>query len=361
MAAYSLEVVADVRKIAVLRANAVGDFIFSLPALHALRAAYPNAEIAFLGRRWHLEFLSARPSPLDRLIAVPHSRGVNDGGPEDPAALEEFFAAMRRERFDLALQIHGGGRNSNPFVQRLGARLTAGLKAPDAPPLDRWIPYIYFQQEVLRYLEVVALVGARPVGLEPRISVTERDLAEAQAAVPAGSQPMAMLNPGAGDARRRWSVENFARVGDALSRAGAQVVINGTPAECGLVEGVIGNMKTTAQNLCGRLGLGGLAGLLTRCRVAVSNDSGPLHLAGAVGTPTVGIYWCGNLINSGHLGRARHRPFASWRLDCPVCGRNTIRDNCEHHVSFVDDVAVEEVTGAALDLFHCPPAPSTLL
>ncbi len=361
MADYAANYVEGVRKIAVLRANALGDFIFSLPALEALRAAYPSAEIVFLGRRWHHEFLCARPSPVDRVIAIPPSRGVNeDDGPEDRAALEAFFPAMQRECFDIALQLHGGGRNSNPFAQRLGARLTVGLKAADAPALDRWIPYIYFQQEILRYLEVVSLVGARPVALEPHISVTEADLAEAEAIVPHSGKPVVVLNPGASEPRRRWPVEKFAKLGNALVRAGAHVAINGTPGERELVEGITGKMESEAQGLCGQLSLGGLAGLLSRCRVAVSNDSGPLHLAGAVGTPTVGIYWCGNLINGGHLNRARHRPFASWRLDCPVCRRNTIHDNCEHHVSFVEEVRVEEVASAALELLTCPPAPSVL-
>src|SRR2546426_2021754 len=119
-------VLPGVRKIAVLRANALGDFIFILPALEALRAAYPRAEIVLLARAWHREFLAGRPGPVDRVVEVPPSRGINDepGRVEVPARLEAFFAGMRRERFDLALQLHGGGRNSNPFLLRLGAGLT---------------------------------------------------------------------------------------------------------------------------------------------------------------------------------------------------------------------------------------------
>ena len=61
----------DVHKIAVLRCNALGDFIFTLPALDALRAAYPHAEIVLLGKPWHAEWLATRPSPIDRVVAVP--------------------------------------------------------------------------------------------------------------------------------------------------------------------------------------------------------------------------------------------------------------------------------------------------
>ncbi len=343
-----------VGKIAVLRANAIGDFIFCLPALEALRAAYPEAEIVLLGQRWHAHFLTGRPGPFDRVIAVPPSQGVYESVKEktveDPVALELFFHEMTAERFDLAIQMHGGGHYSNPFLLRLGARLTAGLKAPDAPPLDRWVPYIYFQPEVLRYLEVVALVGARPVTLEPRLQITERDQAEAAGLVPSTGQPLVALHPGTGSVERRWPAAKFAAVGDALAATGAHVVVTGIAEERHLVQGVIQAMDAPAQDLCGQISLGGAAGLYARCAVVVSNDSGPLHLAEAVGAATVGIYWCGNLLTAGPVSRARHRSGVSWRLTCPQCGANCIEAPCGHRVSFVEDVPVEEVVGQALEL-----------
>ena len=59
-------------------------------------------------------------------------------------------------------QLHGGGRHSNPLITGIGARVTAGLRADDAPALDRCVRYMYYQPEVFRYLEVVGLVGAAP-------------------------------------------------------------------------------------------------------------------------------------------------------------------------------------------------------
>ena len=82
----------------------------------------------------------------------------------------------------------------------------------------------------------------------------------------------------------------------------------------------------------------------------VGNDSGPFHLAAAVGAATVGVYWCGNLINAGPFTRTRHRPLASWRLDCPVCGTDCTRATCDHTASFVAGVSVEDVVEEALDL-----------
>lgn len=343
-----------VRKIAVLRANGLGDFIFALPALAALRAAYPEAEITLLGLPWHAAFLRGRPAPVDRVAVVPPSRGIYEPGgtADDPAAREAFFAAMRRERFDVALQMHGSGRNSNPFLRRLGARLTAGLRGPDAPPLDRWVPYIFYQPEVVRYLEVAALVGAAAVSLEPRLAVTEADLRESRAVVPEDGRPLAVLHPGASDPRRRWPPERFAAVGDALAAAGARVVVTGTAEEAGLTRAVTAAMRREAVDAAARLSLGGLAGLLARCAVVVANDTGPLHLASAVGTASVGVYWCGNVITAAPPTRARHRPAISWRLACPRCGLDCTRARCDHRDSFVADVPAAEVTAAALELLR---------
>ncbi|HZT99099.1 MAG TPA: glycosyltransferase family 9 protein, partial [Ktedonobacteraceae bacterium] len=199
--------------------------------------------------------------------------------------------------------------------------------------------------------ETVALVGATPTTLVPRIAVTPEDLAEAARIVPEHDQALVALHPGANDMRRRWSPENFAAVGDALAAAGAQVVVTGSADEYDLAESVVQAMQKQAQNLSGKLSIGGLVGLLSRCRVLVSNDTGPAHLAEAVGTATVGIYWCGNMLTFAPLTRAKQRQVISWRINCPVCGRDNMSTRCEHQVSFLDDISVEEVCQAALDLF----------
>lgn len=344
----------SVRKIAVVRANGIGDFVFAVPAFAALRKTYPQAEIVLLGKRWHAGFLKGRPGPIDRVAVVPDYPGVGaePDTPEDASAHARFFTEMQAEGFDLALQMHGGGRYSNPFTRRLGARCAVGLRDRDAEPLDRCVPYVYFQPEVLRYLEVVALVGARPNGLEPRIAVTEADRGEVDALGLIRDRPLVVIHPGATDTRRRWPAECFAAVARALHAEGAQVVVSGGVAERELVARVVDAADGAATGLAGRLSLGGLAALLARSRVVVGNDSGPLHLAAAVGARTVGIYWIGNFINGSPLSRTRHRPLASWRLECTECGRNTLTNACEHRSSFVADVPLDEVRGHALELYR---------
>jgi ADP-heptose:LPS heptosyltransferase len=230
--------------------------------------------------------------------------------------------------------------------------VTAGSRAPDAAPLDRTIPYTGYQHETLRFLEVAGLVGATPVTLEPCMQVTADDRAEASAALAEDDRPLVVLHPGANDLRRRWPVERLAAVGNELTRKGARLAVVGTATEQPLVDQLLAGLEGDAADLAGRLGLGGLAGLLERATLLVGNDSGPRHLAAAVGTATVAIFWCASLGTYGPLYRARHRAPTSWRLHCPLCGAHGLQQDCRtrHEASFVADITVDEVLAEALDL-----------
>ncbi len=255
--------VPDVARIAVLRANALGDFIFVLPALDALRSAYPSAEIVLLGAPWHARLWRDRPGPVDRVLVVPPAPGIRTPDTDEPEEdLDAFFAAARAERFDLAVQVHGGGANSNPFVAALGARVTVGLRADDAPPLDRWLRYVYYQAEVIRYLEVAALVGAPATTIVPALAVTDADRAEALAVLGPPHRPRVALHPGATDTRRRWPAERFAEVARELHGDGYEVLVTGTGAEREVVDRVAAAAGVPVRPQVGTLSLGGLARLL---------------------------------------------------------------------------------------------------
>jgi ADP-heptose:LPS heptosyltransferase len=345
----------DVRKIAVLCPNRVGDFVFALPALHALKHTYPGAELVLVGQQWHAEFLRGRPSPVDRIVAMPPYPGV--GTPPDArldmAPAERFLQAMRAERFDLAVQMFGGGRYSNPFLLQFGAAMSIGARADDAPPLERWVRYAEPNNRRLALLEVAALAGASAPLLPRELECSGEDRLEAAAVLPpVPGERLAVLQPGSTDPRRCWPAQHFARVGDALARAGARVAINGTAAEAALVGAVAGAMEYPAIDLSGRLSLRGLCGLLERARIMVSNDTGPLHLALALGTPSVGIFWLTNLIGGTPLRQGLLRAALSVRVHCPVCGAVNLASRCPHDPSFVDDVPVEEVIGLATALLR---------
>ncbi|MDQ3989886.1 MAG: glycosyltransferase family 9 protein [Actinomycetota bacterium] len=362
----------DVRTIAVLRANAVGDYVMSLPALQALRAGHPDAHVVLVGAPWHAEFLAGRPGPVDEVVVLPAVPGMGGMQPDAPSdGLAEVLTDLRARELDLAVQLHGGGAQSNPLVREFGARHAIGLRAPGAPELDRWVPYRYYQSEVARYLEVVALVGAPPVG-EAELAVTDADRDEAHRVLhrfdSAGfdstgfnsAAPLVAVHPGAADERRRWPVERFAALADALVADGARVVVTGSAGEAGLVNRLVSLAAGPVTGLAGMLGLGGLAGLYSRCALVVSNDTGPRHLAQALGTPTLGLFWCGNAINAAPATRCRHRVLLSWTLHCPECGADCTRDlyrhrpgdGCAHRPSFLADIPVEEAVEESRDLLR---------
>lgn len=340
-------VVPQVRRIAVLRANAVGDFVVALPALAALRRCYPSARICLIGRAWHAEFLRRRPSPVDDVFVLPESISLaappSDAG-EDTAVL----AALQDCRFDLALQLHGGGLFSNGFIRRLGARVSAGTQAPGAPGLDRTLPYRDLAPEVLRWLEVVALVGAHGCDIEPRLAVTPADREEAAAALAtAGSRPVLVLQPGCADPRRAWPAPCFAAVGDHFAARGAAVVLNGTSSEGPRLTEVREAMHAPCANLAGVLSLGGLLGLLSGARLLVANDTGPAHLARAIDVPSVTLCLIGNLASYGPMSSRRHAVAVSWQVHCPRCGRLDVEGRCVHDDSFAASIAQEHVLALA--------------
>lgn len=388
-----------VRRIAVLRPNAVGDFVFALPALHALKQTYPQAELVLIGKDWHRAFLEGRPGPVDRVVEVPAVPGV--GMPVDASAhafadtsadtsaereaSARFIERMRGERVDLALQMFGGGLYSNPFLLQCGARLTVGWRAPDAAPLDRWLPYREPVNRRLALLEIAGLAGAWPGPLPlPELAVTDQDRARAaQVLPPRAGERLVILQPGSTDPRRCWPADRFAALGDLLAGEGAHIVINGSPAEAALVRSVAEGMRHRATVLAGGqalpgpasrhaldpgaldqpapgqppldqpsldpppLDLGGLCGLLERAALVVSNDTGPLHLALALGVPSVGIFWLTNLLEGMPLRPSALHVALAVRTRCPVCGQDNLRMRCAHDLSFVDEVGVDEVASLA--------------
>lgn len=129
------------------------------------------------------------------------------------------------------------------------------LRFSDAIPLDLWIPYIYFQPEVLRCLELVSVIGAMPTHISSRLAVTPSDLAEPERVISDDNRSLVALHPGASDPRRRWSPANFAAVGDALARTGARVVVTGAPPEQDLVSAVARSVQMPSEQVCGQLSL----------------------------------------------------------------------------------------------------------
>lgn len=356
-----LEKFPEVKRIAVLRGGGLGDLIYTYPALFALRRAYPGASVTLLGTPIHASLVAATEGPVDDVEVLPFAKGVRDGD-EDPQALAAFFTDIRERQFDLAVQMHGGGRFSNPFLLKLGARHTVGTRTPDAERLERNLDYIYYQNEPDRWLETVGLAGA-PTIIPPLLRPKQEYRQDLAVLKDAARSPLVVIHPGATDPRRRWPASYFADAAASLAAEGAQVLVVGDDSEKALAQEVAelaqGKVperdREAVRSVAGELDLGQLAALLDEATVMLASDSGPRHLAQALGTPTVGIFWVGNVFNAGARGRSMHRIHMSWVTKCPRCGADVTQvgwtaPHCGHDDSLIEGIAVADVVQDVRDL-----------
>lgn len=355
----------DVHRIAVLRGGGIGDLLSAFPALEALATAYPGAHTTLLTTPPLAALLEGRPGPFDRVRVVPvFPEAPGDDGLcwRDDHATARLVADLKDEDLDLAVQLHGGGRNSNPFILALGARHTVGCSTPDAASLERQLAHVYYQREVQRWLEVAALAGCAVVGHEPRFEAVGEDREAAARWIDVEARGLVVVHPGASDPRRRWPAERFSQVAAALAEDGWQVLLVGDTGEKALAEAVAHDAAHAAPSASSRIGSAAgrtdfhaLAGLLAAARLVVANDSGPRHLAQALGTPTASVYWGPNLVNAGPQLRRRHRVQVSWRQLCPVCGADgtdPLGRSCSHDEPWVAGVPISGVLADARDLLE---------
>ncbi len=279
------------RKTVVVRALRIGDFICATPALRALRAALPGTEISFIGLPFVRDLIDRSPS-LDRFVEFPGFPGMAEQFFDARRALA-FFGQMQAEHFDLAIQMNGSGVNSNPFTLLLGARVTAGYVRPGDPAgrLDAAFPMPDQGHEIQRALDLITFLGARERGMQTEFPLLSQDHLEAESLLAHVEHPLIGLHPAAREATKRWAPERFAAAGRLLQeRHGGTVIMIGGPAERDLAEQVAQKITSPHLNLAGQTSLGGLGAVIAHLSVLVTNDSGPAHIAYALGTPTVTVF-----------------------------------------------------------------------
>jgi ADP-heptose:LPS heptosyltransferase len=300
------------RRVAVLRAlPGLGDFLCAVPALRSLRAAHPEAKVTLIGLPVSASVVGRFGHYVDELLAFPGFPGVPEV-PLDPARTVAFLAEAQRRRFDLAIQMHGSGVATNPFVELLAARRTAGLFLPGrpAPDPELFLPYPGDAPEPLRHLELMAFLGfpADDAALEfPLRQDDEAAWHELAARHRLSDRPYVCVHAGAAEQRRRWPAEGFAAVADALARRGLTVVLTGSAREHRVTGSVASAMRAPAVDLAGETALGTLAALVAHAALTVTNDTGISHLAAALSAPSAVIFSASDPRRWAPLDAGRHR------------------------------------------------------
>jgi ADP-heptose:LPS heptosyltransferase len=283
------------RRVAVFRALQLGDLLCALPALRALRRAWPQARITLIGLAWAAGFASRFAHLVDDFIAFPGFPGLPEVEP-DVTALPEFLLTAQSRCFDLAVQLHGRGDMTNPVVALLGARATAGFRGPATycPDPARHAPWPEAGHEIERLLTLVDYLHLARAGTQLEFPLAPGEVAQADALRHAARLVRggyACVHPGARLHSRRWPPEYFAAVAKMLAQTGLRVVVTGTADEADLTARVARQVPD-ALDLAGCTSLGVLAALIRDARLLLCNDTGVSHVAAALRTPSV-VVSCG--------------------------------------------------------------------
>jgi ADP-heptose:LPS heptosyltransferase len=284
-----------VKRIAVVRLlGGLGDFLCIIPALRSLRAALPDAKIVFIGLPKTRALVKRFSAYVDEVLAFPGYPGL----PEQVPALQKFPAFLtdaQSRQFDLAIQMHGSGIQTNPLTVLLGAKLNAGFFLPNCycPDPTRFLPYAEHESEIRRYLRLLEFLGIPSKGDELEFPLCPMDEQALSALIETHKLCIGRyvcIHPGASTVERCWRPEYFATVADYITEQGFQVVLTGSPEELPLTRLVAKAMRTESIDLAGGTSLGALAALLKRARLLICNDTGVSHLANALQVPSVVIF-----------------------------------------------------------------------
>lgn len=276
-------------RILLVKLSSFGDVIHALPTLEALRNLYPQGQIIWLVEEAFIPLIAGHPA-LDEVWGVPRVR-LGQGMDRDKVLrLLRLLRRVRASRFDLVIDLQGLLKSALWVALAQSFRKVGYDRTRELSYLaltERIPPYDPEAHAVWRYLNVARHLGAPPTLPRFRLGLTP--------ALPdflaSGDRPWVVLHPGARWATKLWPAAGWAQLGDWLSREkGLGVIITGSAVDRELADQIITRMREQALNLAGRTSLPELAGVMQKARLAITADTGPMHLAAALGTRVVAIF-----------------------------------------------------------------------
>lgn len=290
-------------RIVLIKPSALGDIIHALPVLGALRRRFPAARISWVVNRAYAELLEGHPD-LDEVIAF--ERGA--GQPlRAVASWRDLLARLRAGGFDLAVDLQGLLRSG------LLAAATAAPRRVGLATAREGAAWFYTDRvpvadagslhAVDRYWLVAAALGAADAPKTFTVPIAGDDHRWAERVLAGSPRPWLMVGVGARWPTKRWPPEHFAAlVGKAQERWGGTAVLVGGRDERPAARLVARRLRGPLLDLTGGTSLRQLAAVLARADVMIANDTGPLHLAAALGRPVVAPYTCTQVVRTGPYG-----------------------------------------------------------
>lgn len=336
----------DFKRILIVRTDKIGDVLLSTPVIKALRDSYPNAYIAMMIRPYAYDVIWGNPF-LDKVILY-DKYGIHKSW----LGSIRFALELKRKRFDLAIVLHPTNRAHiitfcAGIPRRIGFNRKLGFLLSDR---IRHLKHTGEKHEVEYNLDFVRYLGIEPEDKSLFMPVREdcerwiENLLKNQGVKEKDN--LLAVNPGASCPSKIWPAERLAKVCDGLiEKYGFKVLVLAGVKDKKIAGNLIKNMQHPAIDLSAKTTISQLASLLKRCKLFISNDSGPVHIASAVGTPVISIFGR----NQRGLSPLRWGPVGEKdkvvhkEIGCIEC----LAHNCLKEFACLKAITVEDVLSAA--------------
>ena len=326
--------------------NWIGDAILTLPAMTSIRATYPRAHIAVLAKPWVADIYKIF-SDVDEII-------IYEDKYDTPTGVFRLANMLKEKNFDAAILLQNAIEAAIiAFVARIPLRAgynsdARGLLLTHSVKRTNEIRKVH---QIDYYLEMVKALGCVPVDrkmrLEARINIQDaQDIV--QKYIPETNKAIIGIAPGAtyGPAKR-WLPDRFAAVADKLSESfPMQGILFGSKSDWEVAEEVRVAARTKLINLAGKTNLQEAIYLISQCRLFISNDSGLMHIAGALNIPTVAIFGSTNPITTSPAGNKT--TIVHQNVSCSPC----LEETCPTDFRCMKLISVENVFTAAQNILN---------
>lgn len=341
------------KNILIVRTDRIGDVVLTTPAIAALRKAYPKARISILVTPQTREIVEGNPD-IDEVI-IDDRKNRNRG----LLGFLNLAGELRKRKFDLAVIFYTKKRtNLICFLagirERAGYRnnkfgflLTHQIKDTRPEGAKHEAEYCF---DVLRHLGLEIADSELKVFMPLQRQAEEWAQALLRERKIKDSDILIAVHPGASCISKRWPAQSFAQVINGFGAPPFKIILVGAPDNQKIARQVLSVVKIPVIDLTGQTSVAQLASLFKRCRLLISNDSGPVHLAVAVGTPVVSIFGR----NQKGLSPARWKPLGKKdvvlhkEVGCEIC----LAHDCTLDFKCLKAVRVDEVVAAARSLLN---------
>ena len=329
-----------------MRLDRIGDVLLSTPVIKALRDACPECYLAFMVTPYAKDIVDGNPF-LDEVIVYDRQKYGNG-----MLGNIKFALFLAKKRFDAAVILHPTSR-THVITAMAGIPRRIGYDKKMGWLLTKRVPHTKqlglrhetdYALDILRYLGISQASGKMYMPVKEESERRARDMF-AGAGI-GGTDTVVVVNPGASCPSKRWRPENFAKAADAISKnCQARIVIISDDKDRTFAGKVAESMKAKALDLSGKTTVSDLASILKRAKLFISNDSGPVHIACAVGTPVVAIFGRSDRgLSPQRWGPSGARDIALHKyVGCEVC----LAHNCKKGFACLEAITPDEVAKAA--------------